>query len=224
MNIKNIFLIGLLLLSFLSPTTATPTTFDPPSISEIESDKSHFGKFKQWKQKKKQLVQNILIKEFISEDLTKIHQMEGCEKVTFNNREVYEVDIISMDDLKLVYKLCRENDGEEKVISLSEVTSIYSSEGDLIYKSGSSSKDESKILTLSILSLVSALIALLFPIGLLFGPLAIVMGAIALRKIKRRANGDKSNRGLALGGLISGIVISFLTLVILVLLLSIGWW
>ena len=223
MNIKNILLIGLLSFSFLSSISASPTNRSTSTKSEIESEKTRFGKFKQWKQKKNQLIQKFLIKKFISEELANIHLIEGCEKITFSNREVYEVEIISMDDLKLVYKLCRGDDGEEKVVSLTEIASIYSSEGDLIYKSSSSNQDDSKILTLSILSLVSAILALIFPLGILLGPLAIVLGAIALKKIKRRKNGDKSNRGLALGGLISGIVISFLTLVLTVLLLTFWW-
>lgn len=224
MNIKNISLTALLCLTYLSSINASPSTFTNPIKSEIKSEKTPFGKFKTWKQKKRSAIQRFLLRDFISEDIANIHLLEGCEKITFKNREVYEVEIISMDDLKIVYKLCRGGDNEEKVISLSEVSTIYDADGDVIFKSGSSSRSESKILTYSILSLAAALLALLFPLGILFGPLAIIFGAIALRKIKARNNGDKTNKGLALGGLISGIVITALTLLVFGILFIVGWW
>ena len=223
MHIKNIFLLGVFIFSLLTPTqfNATPTTnnlthTDKLDVKNAEKTKKRTQRVKKWKYKKA-LLKKFLSKEFVIDDLENIHLLEGCEKIKFSNGTVLKVEIISMDDLYVTYKPCGSDDSEESKSTLRDISTIYDSTGDLIYKGGKSVANDSKILTFSIISLVSAFLSLFFPIGILFGPVAIIFGALALRRIN--ASDDPQNgRGLALGGFISGIVITALSLILLILL------
>jgi hypothetical protein len=66
---------------------------------------------------------------------------------------------------------------------------------------------------LAIASLVSGILAL-FILGVVFGPLAIIFGGVALSKIRK--NPEVKGRGLAVAGLVLGIVATILIIVILI--------
>jgi len=227
MHIKNFFLLGVFFLSSILATDSMATTLvsttNPVELNKkpAKKNKKRSSKFKKWNESRK-MIKQLFDKEFILEDLENVHLIEGCETITFNNGEVHKVEIISMDDLNVSFKPCDGQDSEERNAPLSDISSIYSKSGDLIYKGGGSAATDSKILTFSIISLVSAFLGLLWPLGVLFGPVAIIFGALALKKIKSRPGND-NGRGLALGGFISGIVITALTLGTFILFFSFFW-
>ena len=150
-----------------------------------------------------------------------VQMLEGCERITFKDGQILSVNIISMDDINISYTMCSKKDGEELNSSLSEISKIYAENGDLIYKN-SGGVNEGRILTFSIISIVSAVLGLLWPLGLLFGPLAIIFGGLALREIKKNPE-VAEGRKLAMGGLISGIVITALTILLLAILFLAFW-
>lgn len=226
MHTKNIFLLGVFLLSSIFATNSTATTLATTTTNPIEQKtskaekkKKRSSKFKKWNEQRK-LIKELFRGEFIIDDLENVHLIEGCETIRFSNGNDMQVEIISMDDQYVSYKPCDGDDSEEERISLQEVSTIHSASGDLMFKGGTSSKTDSKILTFSIVSIVAAFLGALLPIlGIIFGIVSIIYGSLALKKIRLKG-GDNTGRGLALGGLIGGIAVTALWTLILIILLA----
>ena len=190
------------------PTNAKSTTSD--------KSKSLFSK-----KKRRRFLKNLIKRNFIIDDLANAHLIEGCEFIKFKDGGKIAIEIISMDDLSVTYQLCDKGEDSRKTVSLTEVAEIKAKNGDLIFKNTYGVK-EGKILTFSIISLVSAILSLLFPLGLLLGPVSIVFGALALKEIKKNPE-VAEGRGLALASMISGIVITALTVIIVGILIAAFW-
>ena len=73
---------------------------------------------------------------------------------------------------------------------------------------------------LAIASMVLGIVSFVF-VGIILGPLAIIFGSIAIKKIDKHPH-ELSGRGMALAGIICGIVVTVLNVAFLVFVLTSG--
>ncbi|GAB3641108.1 DUF4190 domain-containing protein [Spirosoma arcticum] len=151
----------------------------------------------------------------------------GCDQIVLRNGDVIDAKIKEVGVNEIKYKKCDRQDGPDYTISKRDVLSIKYSNGEVERfnasptqsnnnSSGSRQSYDSptnrqnngpRTDPFAIVSLASGAVALLIGVGgLLLVAAAIVFGGISLSRIKREPDRFKG-RGLALGGLIAGVVI-----------------
>lgn len=148
----------------------------------------------------------------------------GCAKIVKKNGDIIEADIISITPTEVKYKRCGKPGDPEFVLSKKEVLSIMASDGEVLFRNTSSSSGQvegAKNDPLAVASLVvgvsGLVIGLLLSgiIGVLAGIVGIVFGFIALKRIKDNPD-EYKGKGMALAGLISGIVITALLAILII--------
>jgi hypothetical protein len=160
-----------------------------------------------------------------------VRQDEDCAEIIKRNGDIIEAVIIEVGVNEIKYKKCRNPDGPTYSILRSDVFMIKNKNGDndvFNDKKSSPDSDELKVEPFSIVSLITGISGLVFGLllfvfgylglGIFLGILGIIFGAISLKRVK--ANPDKytkSSYKIAKAGLITGIVITALSLILFVL-------
>ena len=152
----------------------------------------------------------------------------GCDQIVLRNGDVIDAKIKEVGVNEIRYKKCDRQDGPDYTISKRDVLSIKYTNGEVERFNASSTQSNNSSSSgnrrsydsptnrqnngprtdpFAIVSLAAGAVALVGGgVGLLVVAAAIVFGAISLTRIKREPDRFKG-RGLALGGLIAGVVI-----------------
>lgn len=229
MKFTTYFLLIAMSISLLLPTpsVATPTT-EQYSQSLSAKKKERKSKLKLFKEKRRAF-KNIRImlrqEEFFADNIEKLLAESDCETLRLKDGQVFKVEIISMDETELIYVPCGKEDAEETTVLLSEVSKITSEDGDLIYKGGGKAgvgESDSKALTYGIISIVCAVLTIIPIVGILAGPLALLFGILALKRIKKHQS-DNNNKVLAIIGIILGGLLTLANLILISFFILSGW-
>lgn len=141
-----------------------------------------------------------------------------CKTLTLKTGEVLRVLVVSMDELQLSYIPCDGTNEEEKIILFTDIEELTADDGDLIYKApkiGSEDPEtEMKVMVFSWIAISLSILSIIPPLGLIFGPLAIIFASVALNKINKKEASER-HRKIAKGGLIGGMIICALYLFLL---------
>lgn len=160
----------------------------------------------------------------------------GCDQIVLRNGDVVDAKIKEVGVNEIRYKKCDRQDGPDYTISKRDVLSIKYSNGEVERFNTASTQsnnnsssgnrrsydsptnrqnDGPRTDPFAIVSLATGAVALVGGYGgLLLVAAAIVFGAISLTRIKREPDRFKG-RGLALAGLIAGVVVGGLIILVL---------
>ncbi|CCH53187.1 hypothetical protein BN8_02263 [Fibrisoma limi BUZ 3] len=159
-----------------------------------------------------------------------------CDQIVLRNGDVVEAKIKEVGVNEIKYKKCDRPDGPDYTISKRDVLSIKYTNGDVERFSSSTSPSNSsgsnrssydsptnaqndgpRTDPFAIVAIATGGLAILTGYGaFLLGAAAIVFGAISLTRIRREPNRFKG-KGLALGGMVAGIVAAGVILLYLLL-------
>lgn len=156
-----------------------------------------------------------------------INNDDKCDEIIFRDGKIINGKIIEIGVDEIKYKRCDNLDGPSISIYKKEVFMIkYSNGTKEVFKEEENTSNEDRaqkskaknnaLATTSMILGILSLISWYF--SFIMGLLAIIFGAIALRKIKSNPN-EYKNKGMAKAGLILGIVSIGLWIIILAVLL-----
>lgn len=148
----------------------------------------------------------------------KVETAKGCSKITFNNGETTEIDVVQITANEIKYKPCGKPNDALILVSKSEVLYIKNTEGDMVYRSAKTAEAavveaEKNRNTTEASQRLAKIGLILSGFVFLIGPLASISGLIvsivALNRIK---NKPESYGGKTIA--IWGIVLSALSLIL----------
>lgn len=215
----------------------TPKPAEPhyPNISMKEFAESSnkdlerlLGKKLSWKERltysilKKKLKREIKENPAFGEVPLGQYLFAPCAKIRLFNGEIVDAEIVEITELKVVYRKCGRSSSPEIEIYKSDVFSIETADGKVIYQdNGEAGATYDDTAHPPLKNDPMAVWALVLTIaGLLFAPLLIVggiLGAISVGRIRR--NPDKyKGRGMAMAAAITGLVVVGLAVLLLLIL------
>lgn len=161
----------------------------------------------------------------------------GCDQIVLRNGDVVDAKVKEVGVNEIRYKKCDRQDGPDYTISKRDVLSIKYSNGEVerfnastqsntnssssgnrqSYNSPTNSQDGPRTDPFAIVAIATGALAVLTGYGaFLLGAVAIVFGALSLTRIKREP-GRFKGRGLAIGGMVAGLVSAGIILLYLLL-------
>lgn len=159
----------------------------------------------------------------------------GCDQIVLRNGDVIDAKIKEVGVNEIKYKKCDRQDGPDYTISKRDVLSIKYSNGEVerfnastqsnnnssggrqTYNSPTNSQDGPRTDPFAIVAIATGALAVLTGYGaFLLGAVAIVFGALSLTRI-RKEPGRFKGRGLAIAGMVAGLVSAGIILLYLLL-------
>ncbi len=140
-----------------------------------------------------------------------VKNTDACAQIVLKNGDIVEATILEITLADIKYKKCANDKGTEINISKREVLSVLATDGEVIYRNTESDvktvKDKS-IDPFTIVSLITGILGILIfmtGFGGISGILGTVFGGISLYQIKE-SKGKKIGKGMAIAGLVTGII------------------
>ena len=164
--------------------------------------------------------------------IVRTKKVSACVDILLKNGEKFQAEIVSNQKEKFSYKKCNVVDAAEIMISKKEVSSIKTASGEIIYQDAengikrnifeenSREKEWNKMAIASVASLVVACTGYLAIIGI---PLAIILGAIALKQIDYNPEKYKG-KWVAQMGIVLGVIAILAALLIIIAFLNSPLW
>ena len=156
----------------------------------------------------------ILFTTFASNSNTTI-SIEECDQIFLKDGREISAKILEVNLNAVKYRQCNFKDGPIQYISKKDIVLLKYSNGnvEVIKNSNNVPDSERRTLPSSIFSMVFGIMAFFVPftLGLIFGGLAIILGGLAIKKIKN----NEGYRGIkmARAGMILGIILIGLFLI-----------
>ncbi|MFN7115539.1 MAG: DUF4190 domain-containing protein [Saprospiraceae bacterium] len=197
------------------PKTEMTTLNDFVHLSKKEL-KQRLGRNLTFRERLSHLVLKNFLKKFIKKDpafgtISINTFFQGCAKIALKNGDIIEADIISITPTEVKYKRCGKSNDPEFIINKSDVLSVQSADGEIIFRNSGNATIYSAAAPTTNFRETEPLAIWALVSSLLIAPVGLILGIISLGKISRNPTKYKGKglawAGIAIGGLWTLLVI-----------------